>query len=72
MASHVSKDFDRMIDLARQCCRVIDCGNTVKLFPFDKTKQLFVVHRGERAFHPTRRFLKNQLGIFVGKAGDSI
>jgi len=63
MASHVSKDFDRMIDLARQYCRVVDCGNTVKIFPFDKSKSLFVVHRGTMAFHPLRRYLKNQLGV---------
>lgn len=62
---HVSKDFWRILEQAAKVCRIERNGGTIKLFPFDKTKKLFVVHEGERAYHPTRRYLKNTLGVEV-------
>lgn len=54
-----------MMEKAATVCRVERNGGTIKLFPFDKTKKLFVVHEGERGYHPMRRFLKNTLGVEV-------
>lgn len=63
--AHKSKDFDRMIDIARLKCRIEDYGITVKLFPYDKTKPIYIAHRSEKSFHDVRRYLKNKLGIQV-------
>jgi hypothetical protein len=62
---HKSKAFWEMMEVAAKVCRVERNGGTIKLFPFDRTKKLFVVHEGERAYHPTRRYLKNILGVEV-------
>jgi len=62
--AHKSKDFDRILDLARKHgCRIQDNGGTVKVFPPNPNIQAYYAHRSERAFHPLRRYLKNQLGI---------
>jgi len=61
MAKHNSKFFDSLIDFAkRNGCRIDDKGVTVKVFPPNPAIQMLVLHRGEKAAHPLRRYLKNQ------------
>ena len=54
-----------MLEKANTVCRIERNGGTIKLFPFDKTKKLFVAHESERGYHPMRRYLKNTLGVSI-------
>jgi len=62
---HVSKEFWTILEKATTVCRIERNGGTIKLFPFDKTKKLFVAHESERGYHPMRRYLKNTLGVSI-------
>lgn len=63
---HSSKE---LIDLLKKAqtfgCRVEDCGNSVRIYPINKSIQPYIAHKGERAFHPVRRYLKNICGFVV-------
>jgi hypothetical protein len=66
MAKHCSHGFAEMIEKARGFgCRILDKGNTIVIFPPDKSLPQYIAHKGEKALHPVRRYLKNTCGFAV-------
>lgn len=62
---HKSKHFWELVEIAAKQCRTERNGGTVKFFPHDKTKGIFISHASDSGFHPLRRYLKNQLKISI-------
>jgi hypothetical protein len=59
---HTSKEFINKVEEAKSLgFRIEEKGNTIKLFPPDPTYPFYTAHRGERAVHPIRRYLKKYL-----------
>jgi len=55
---HNSKFFYELIQKAISLnCRVVDNGNTVKIFPNNKSLGLYSAHKSEKACHEIRRYL---------------
>lgn len=55
---HNSKFFYEMIQKAISLnCRIVQNGNTIKIFPSNKSLGLLTVHQTEKACHEIRRFL---------------
>jgi len=63
---HSNKELIRLLDKAQKFgCRVEDCGNSVRIYPSNKSIQPYIAHKGERALHPVRRYLKNTCGFLI-------
>lgn len=67
MANHLCKELERLFDLARNNgCRIVVKNDKYQIFPpITIQAKPYLVHYGERAFHPVRRFLKNTCKIPV-------
>jgi hypothetical protein len=61
MANHKCKELDKLLEMAEgQGCSIVTKNGKLQVFPPKHIKASpYLVHYGERAFHPVRRFLKN-------------
>lgn len=58
--AHKSKEFDNLLKEAKdKGFRIVDEGVKVVLYPLDKTKKIYLAHRGSAGYHPLRRYLKS-------------
>lgn len=64
--AHKCKELDTMLNkILKHGFKCEYSGVAIKIYPPDKTKQMYIGHMGEKAFHPVRRYLKNICGIAV-------